>query len=48
MVADAVAIAVVALAASWLLWRGWRKLRGRGGCGCGCGEGGCPAQRAKR
>jgi len=46
MVGDLIAIGVVALAATWLGWRAWRKLRGRGGCGCDTST--CPATRSRR
>ncbi len=42
------ALAVVALAAAWLILRAWRKRRAAtGGCGSG-GEGGCGCSALKK
>jgi hypothetical protein len=37
-----IALAIVAVAAGYLGWRGWKLLAGRKAAGCGSACGGCP------
>jgi|GEM_PF-6822949 len=43
-----IVIAIVVVAAVYLVRKYTRAAKGTGGCGCGCGESECPAEKHDR